>query len=135
MNKDLFKKIDFFYKLSIVDISKYTKNVQYAVNLELNVGNKIVDNLLKTNSKSDGLKAIKNIFMELFNLNKQLDQGEYIISQMLNSISKAEFFTSKANVGIGYDYLTNINGATSPSAYLKRIKNHLENLLRLIPKK
>lgn len=136
-NNSLFNKINLFYKLATLDpkVQKLVTNIQYAINLELVAGTRVLNAAIQKNPKSQGLRSLKAIFTDISNANRELiSNPDSVLERIINKINDANFFSSKSNAGTGYDPATTINGRVSPVGYLTRIKNHAENLLKYLPK-
>lgn len=136
----LLKKVDEFYKLAIGNsLSDLIENHKVAIRGELGGGIRSINSLVAKNpmaAKSEAIRALDetfgNISSHLYSLTSE--NAVEIVPEMLQQTGQASFYTSKANVGTGFDPLTWAGGAGSPAAYLERIKTHLNNLSVRLPK-
>jgi hypothetical protein len=130
-------KINKFYKLA-TSKEDAIKNLQYAINLEIDNGIKSINYIIKINPRAEkiqGIEAIKSTFPKLKNLNNRLvNDPDITLKNMLDLINEIEFFTNDGNAGTGYENITHTGTFRSPAAYSKRIKTYIQNLMNFLRK-
>lgn len=135
----LLTKIDNFYKLSynlsIEKLEMIVNNTKAAIEAEIGAAisnlNRMVQN--PQYSASETFQTLDEGLSHLSQMNKQLEPhyGKKTVTDMLQYIGSLEFYTNASNAGTGYDPATHVGGVTSMSAYLDRIKGHLQRLLKI----
>lgn len=132
----LLTRIDNFYKLALnFKLDAIIDNTKMAINAEISAGINALNRLMQNPqySASTTLQTLDEGFNHLSQMNRHLDpkSDKEEVIQMLQYLGSLEFYTNVSNTGTGYDPLTHVGGVTSLSAYVDRIKTHLERLVKV----
>lgn len=127
------KKAEAFEKLAAVDFAGICKSYGAAIQRELAGGIAAINKLVTTNrqaAESHGIEVLDEMFGKIGDVARQLEPSgiDLSIRDLRSLIGNASFYTNSFNAGTGFDPATRIGGATSPGAYLQRIKTLVDNL-------